>query len=122
MCWILDFGGYSLKNAPPLKVSIHCNHVLQTHFPERLGLAICYHAPTLFSLTWKVRVGTGVGRCGWLGMGVHTYHAPDRVQREKILWPRLGHVQGVKVKPGGGRRGERLNTPAAAMLLFRQTN
>ena len=38
----------------------------------------------------------------WVGMGVHTYHAPDRVQREKILWPRLGHVQGVKVKPGGG--------------------
>ena len=65
MCWILDFGGYSLKNAPPLKVSIHCNHVLQNHFPERLGLAICYHAPTLFSMTWKVRVGTGVGRCGW---------------------------------------------------------
>ena len=64
MCWILDFGGYSLKNAPPLKVSIHCNHVLQNHFPERLGLAICYHAPTLFSLTWKVRVVTGLGRCG----------------------------------------------------------
>ena len=38
-------------------------------------------------------------------MGVHTYHAPDRVQREKILRPRLGHVQGVKVKPGGGSVG-----------------
>lgn len=65
MCWILDFGGYSMKNAPPLKVSMHCNHVLQNHYPERLGLAICYHAPTLFSLTWKVRAGIGVGRCGW---------------------------------------------------------
>ena len=33
-------------------------------------------------------------------MRVHTYHAPDRVQREQLLRPRLGHVQGVKVKPG----------------------
>ncbi len=53
MAWILDFGGYSYSNAPPIKVSVHSNHILQNHFPERLGLAICYHSPTLFSLTWK---------------------------------------------------------------------
>mmetsp|Transcript_33152 Transcript_33152/g.98674 ORF Transcript_33152/g.98674 Transcript_33152/m.98674 type:complete len:293 (-) Transcript_33152:239-1117(-) len=53
MTWLLDFEGYSLSNAPPLKVSMYCNHVLQNHYPERLGLAVCYHAPTLFSITWK---------------------------------------------------------------------
>ncbi|GAX82158.1 hypothetical protein CEUSTIGMA_g9586.t1 [Chlamydomonas eustigma] len=53
MCWILDFGGYSLSNAPPIKVSLHCNNILMNHYPERLGLAICYHSPTLFSLTWR---------------------------------------------------------------------
>ena len=59
MCWLLDFTGYTLANAPPLKVSIHCNNILQNHYPERLGMAVCYHAPYLFSLTWKVCVWGG---------------------------------------------------------------
>uniref|UniRef100_A0A7S0VLS0 CRAL-TRIO domain-containing protein n=1 Tax=Polytomella parva TaxID=51329 RepID=A0A7S0VLS0_9CHLO len=53
MCWLLDFEGYSLRNAPPIRTSLHCNHILQNHYPERLGCAVCYHSPTLFSLTWK---------------------------------------------------------------------
>lgn len=54
MTWLLDFTNYALSNAPPLKVSITCNNILQNHYPERLGLAVCWHAPTLFSMTWKV--------------------------------------------------------------------
>ncbi|KAG2436734.1 hypothetical protein HXX76_006258 [Chlamydomonas incerta] len=51
--WLLDFEGYTMANAPPLKVSMHCNSVLANHYPERLGLAVCFHSPYLFSLTWK---------------------------------------------------------------------
>ncbi|KXZ53519.1 hypothetical protein GPECTOR_7g969 [Gonium pectorale] len=51
--WLLDFDGYTMSNAPPLRVSMHCNSVLANHYPERLGLACCYHAPTLFSMTWR---------------------------------------------------------------------
>lgn len=54
MCWLLDFQGYTFSNAPPLKVSLLVNSILQNHYPERLGCAVCYHAPTLFSMTWKV--------------------------------------------------------------------
>lgn len=69
MCWLLDFTDYSLSNAPPLKVSIHCNNILQHHYPERLGMAVCYHAPTLFTLTWKVREG-GAGRQQRVGSSI----------------------------------------------------
>jgi hypothetical protein len=52
--WLLDFHGYTMANAPPLKVSLHCNSILANHYPERLGLACCFHSPMLFSMTWKV--------------------------------------------------------------------
>jgi hypothetical protein len=29
-------------------------HGNASHYPERLGAAVCFHAPTLFSMTWKV--------------------------------------------------------------------
>lgn len=29
--------------------------ILQSHYPERLGMAVCYHAPRLFSFSWRVR-------------------------------------------------------------------
>ena len=53
MTWVLDFTGYGLKNAVPLRVSMQGNTILMNHYPERLGCAVCYHAPALFSITWK---------------------------------------------------------------------
>lgn len=53
MTWLIDFEGYSMKNAPSPKVGIQTLHILQGHYPERLGLAICFHPPRLFSFMWK---------------------------------------------------------------------
>lgn len=53
MTWVLDFTGYGLKNAVPLRVSMQGNTILMNHYPERLGCAVCYHAPSLFTITWK---------------------------------------------------------------------
>ena len=55
------------------QVSMTCNHILQNHYPERLGLAVCYHAPMLFSLTWKVRWADG-GVASDVGLAPHAAH------------------------------------------------
>lgn len=38
-----------------LQVSMQTLSILQSHYPERLGMAICYHAPRLFSFSWRVQ-------------------------------------------------------------------
>lgn len=79
MTWLLDFEGYSMRNAPAVRTSMHVLHTLQNHYPERLGAAVCYHAPTLFSMTWKVRCCQQHG-----SMEAHTlqwsYRGADRLQ------------------------------------------
>ena len=37
-----------------LQVSMQTLNILQSHYPERLGMAVCYHAPRLFSFSFKV--------------------------------------------------------------------
>ena len=54
MMWLVDFVGYSLRTAPPLSTTRTTVHILQNHYPERLGAALCYYPPRLFSYTWRV--------------------------------------------------------------------
>ncbi|KAL3148387.1 hypothetical protein ABBQ38_013843 [Trebouxia sp. C0009 RCD-2024] len=53
MTWLIDFEGYSYRNAPPVTLALKTLNILQGHYPERLGLSVCYHPPRLFQITWK---------------------------------------------------------------------
>lgn len=48
MAWLVDFVGYSRKNSPPIRVALQTLHILQDHYPERLGRAVSFQPPFFF--------------------------------------------------------------------------
>ncbi|KAK6940132.1 CRAL-TRIO lipid binding domain [Dillenia turbinata] len=53
MVWLIDFHGFNLSNIS-VKVARETAHILQDHYPERLGLAILYNPPKFFEPFWTV--------------------------------------------------------------------
>ncbi|KAL5982133.1 hypothetical protein ACLOJK_016202 [Asimina triloba] len=53
MVWLIDFQGFNLSHIS-VKVTRETAHVLQDHYPERLGLAILYNPPKFFEPFWNV--------------------------------------------------------------------
>ena len=54
ICVLINFTKWSLKLSPPWRTSMETLHIMQEHYPERLGLAVCYDPPSVFSVFWKL--------------------------------------------------------------------
>jgi hypothetical protein len=50
----VDFTGWSLRTAPGRKASLETLTILQDHYPERLGSAIVFNPPKIFSVFWAM--------------------------------------------------------------------
>ncbi|XP_022768298.1 random slug protein 5-like isoform X2 [Durio zibethinus] len=53
MVWLIDFNGFNMSHIS-VKLTRETAHVLQDHYPERLGMAILYNAPKFFEPFWTV--------------------------------------------------------------------
>ena len=51
---LIEFDGYSLANAPPMKTSRETLNILQNHYPERLFRAYCIRPPFIFYAFYKI--------------------------------------------------------------------
>jgi len=50
---VIDFAGYSLLNAPPMKTSRATLGAMQDHYPERLNKAFLVDAPWIFNAAFR---------------------------------------------------------------------
>ncbi|GMH22968.1 hypothetical protein Nepgr_024811 [Nepenthes gracilis] len=53
MVWLIDFQGWNMSSIS-VKATKETAHVLQNHYPERLGLAILYNPPKIFESFWMM--------------------------------------------------------------------
>ncbi|GAB4845065.1 hypothetical protein Ancab_038471 [Ancistrocladus abbreviatus] len=53
MVWLIDFKNFNLTNISVM-VTKETAHVLQEHYPERLGVAILYNPPKFFEQFWTI--------------------------------------------------------------------
>ncbi|CBJ28570.1 Phosphatidylinositol transfer protein PDR16 [Ectocarpus siliculosus] len=53
-CVIIDYVGFTLRNAPKMKTSMATLNILQNHYPETLGQAFFISPPVVFKGFWKV--------------------------------------------------------------------
>ena len=55
MIWLIDFTGWTMANAVPIKTARETVNILQNHYPERLAMAFLFNPPKVFEAFWKVK-------------------------------------------------------------------
>ncbi|KAF7829681.1 random slug protein 5-like [Senna tora] len=54
MTWLVDFSEFSLTKSVSTKLAKQSIHILQSHYPDRLAMAIVYNPPRIFEAFWKI--------------------------------------------------------------------
>jgi len=54
MMWFIDFKNWNMSKAISVKTTQETAHILQNHYPERLGIAILYNPPLIFETFWQI--------------------------------------------------------------------
>jgi hypothetical protein len=55
MVWLIDFTGWTMANATPIKTARDSANILQNHYPERLSVAFLFNPPKVFEAFFKVQ-------------------------------------------------------------------
>ena len=51
---LIDFTKWTRKVAVPMATARETLSILQNHYPERLGVAVCFNPPTIFRIFWSI--------------------------------------------------------------------
>ncbi|TVU45330.1 hypothetical protein EJB05_04814, partial [Eragrostis curvula] len=54
MVWLIDFTGWTMADATPMKTARESTSILQNHYPERLAIAFLFNPPKIFETFYKV--------------------------------------------------------------------
>lgn len=55
MVWLIDFTGWTMAHATPIKTARECTSILQNHYPERLAIAFLLNPPKVFEAFYRVK-------------------------------------------------------------------
>jgi len=53
MVWLIDFTGWTMAHATPIKTARESTSILQNYYPERLGIAFLFNPPKVFEAFYK---------------------------------------------------------------------
>ena len=104
MTWLIDFVGYSRRNAAPMGTSMRTLSILQNHYPERLGRAVNFAPPFLFEVFFRA-ISPFI----------------DPVTREKLVFEHPPKAAPEKAEKAGKAAAEDADEAAAAAAAAEPT-
>lgn len=115
LCVMMDYVGFSLRNAPAMKISMATLNVMQNHYPETMGQAFFVSPPLVFKGFWKVG--------GWLHKGHDSsaWHG-EQVARGSLdsLLPALIFLRAMETYKRAARDSARCPWPFIAFTRLRE--